>query len=535
MRELVVDIAELSPEPEVRDAAAAALASTDPGAIPEFLDHGEPAAQAAAKARKEHVARNNRTAVERLTGTGGPIFNAEVTAVLAGSDDDREAFLLYGKDIAADRDRQEQLAVEELAERGKRRVLLLVGIGGPEVKRAAQAALDSNDQAVIETFLNTGYLAVAKADADAHEQHLQNLEEAQKAAEALSETAKKAARAADARRLILVAHGDALKALQRSSNAMVSAANSAREAEKIYSAGVAGGHRPEQFDVVKSEVARQLGYAVDATTAAQSAAAAAAVNANILVETGHPYGTEWAKVANALALTTQGATKAAETAKHTIDATAAAAAAVDAGQKAQAHAEKANQWRLHAEEQARTAAAIAEAARQQAVLAQEAAARTKTARIAAEQAAWAAAARTRAARLDAEREQGVATAARAHAEAERKKAAAARARAQSQAMVAARARSQAQVQVGIAARARARAEAEEGKAAHAENTARTGERDSVIARSKASIAELVRDDTAAIAAAKEAVAAAARAGSAGDQARTAATEARKQANIASGA
>ncbi|MCE7008186.1 ALF repeat-containing protein [Kibdelosporangium philippinense] len=89
--------------------------------------------------------------------------------------------------------------MQERAEVNRVRVMMVLGAGGPEVKRAAQTALDAGDTA-IEQFLATGYLEAAKKDAEAREKFLADEEARQKAADALSELAKKSVRANEARR-----------------------------------------------------------------------------------------------------------------------------------------------------------------------------------------------------------------------------------------------------------------------------------------------------------------------------------------------
>lgn len=537
LRQLVADIAELDEDVEVREAATAALAGDDT-AIMTYLNSGYDAARAQANARKQETARQNRAAIEPLRGTGGPLFNAEVIRVLAGTDGDRADFVAFGGEIAKQRDAQNVQNSQALADLNRSRVQMLVGAGGPEVQKAAQVALNAGDVA-ITNFLKTGYLVAARADADAREAYLKDLEDRNKAAEALTDLAQKAARAALARKNLLIDHGNGVRALQRVSNALVSAGTEARKAEQILAANNAGGQHPlSAFDGVKAEVARQLGYASQAATEAQQASAAAQVEANILVDTGLTYGVQWAQMAIGMASASSAAVKAAETAQHAIDATAATDQARSAQEKAEAHAEEATQWRLHAEEHARAAASIAEAARIQAVAAQDAAARTKVARQAAEAAeaqAWAAAQRTRDARLTAEAEAQKAAAARAVAERERANAAAARARADQQAAVARTARGQAELQAGIAASARARAEAQDGVAALAEDGARAAERDSASSRDRAFAAERSAQAMQARAAAIDAAAASARGTENETVARDAAAAARGDADTATNA
>ncbi|MGW5701738.1 ALF repeat-containing protein [Amycolatopsis japonica] len=538
LRQIVVDNAELAEDQEVRDAAAAALAVGGNAAIMEFLDRGLSAAKARAADRKAAEARKNLADVQALRGTGGPHFNAEVERVLAGSDSDRKLFLAYGGDVARQRDEQAAKGAQEAAAANRAKLQALLGVAGPEVKRAAQAALDAGDAAVTE-FFKTGYLVAAKADAEAREQFLRDQEAREKAAEELSELAQKAARAAQARRLLLDAHGNGVRALEKSSNALISAGTEARRAAQILAANAAGGqHPPNAFDEVKAEVARQLGYARQAATDAQAASASAQVQATVLVDTGLTYGVQWAQMAGAMADASRAAVAASETAQHAIDATAFTDQARDAQEKAERHAEEAKKWRLHADEHARAAAQIAEAARVQAEAAKDAALRTKAARHAAEAAesrAWQAAERTRNARITAEREAANAAAARAVAERERAAAASARSRAEQQAAVAKGARREADRQAGIAAEARRGAETADGLAGTAETNARTEERLAAEARDRAYAAERDQRAAEARAAALDATAAAARGGQHAGAAQSAADQARADAGTARGA
>ncbi len=533
-RQLVADNAELAEDPEVRDAAKAALAAGGP-AIMAFLDTGLVDAQHRAAERKAREAAADRALIEPMRGTGGPYFNAEVERVLAGSDSDRRLFLAYGKDVAKQRDDQVTQDAQTRAAQNRSRVQLLTGAGGPAVKAAAEQALLGGD-AAIEAFLATGYLNAAKADAEAREQQIEAERARIKAAEDLSDLAKRAARAAQARHDLLVAHGNGVHALERAANALVSAGTEARRAEQILVANKAGGqHPPSAFDDVKNEVARQLGYARQAATDAQQAAATAQVQAGILVDTGLTYGVQWAQMATGMADAAQAAVSASETAQHAIDATAYTDQARNAQEEAERHAEEAKQWRLHAEEHARAAAKIADAAKVQADAAKDAAARTKAARIAAEQAegeAWAAAERTKNARITAEREAANAAAARATAERERGNAHSARLRADQQAATAHSARREADRQAGIAAGALDDARIQDGITADLEIKAR-GEVDNARrARDRAYAAEAAQLASDARAAAFEAGAAAARGGAYEQPARDAATRARQDAGTA---
>ncbi|NRN71468.1 hypothetical protein GC106_87480, partial [Kibdelosporangium sp. 4NS15] len=362
LRQLVADNAELAEDVEVRDAARAALEGGRT-AIMAFLNAGLREAQKRAADRKAEVARQNRAAIEPLRGTGGAYLRAEVDRVLAGTDLDRAQFLAYGKAIAEQRDAAATQSVQQRAAENRARVQMLVGVGGPEVKRAAQTALDAGDAAV-EQFLASGYLEAARKDAEAREKFLADEEARQEAAEALSELAKRSARANEARRVLLVEHGNGIRALQRSSNSLILAGNEARKAEQILAANTAGGQHPvDAFDGVKAEIARQVGNARAAAADAQTAAVKAQVQADVLVETGQPYGAQWAQMAFGMSQAARAAVPAVETASHSIDAAAFTDQARNAQERAERHAEQAKKWRQTAEAHARAAADLAEAAR----------------------------------------------------------------------------------------------------------------------------------------------------------------------------
>ncbi|WP_229686412.1 polymorphic toxin-type HINT domain-containing protein [Longimycelium tulufanense] len=538
LRQLVADIAELDEDVEVRVAAQAALDAQTDEAVMEFLTTGEPEARARAKARKQETARHNRAAIEKMAGTGGPIFNAEVDRVLAGSDYDRAAFLDYGADIAKSRDEANAKAERERMDLLCSRVQMLAGSGGPEVKKAAQAALDAGTDEAIVDFLKNGYLPAAERDAKAFEGTLKQQRERDKAAEELSELAKKAARASEARKNLLSAHGKGVRALQRAANAMVSAANEARKAAQILAANSAGGHHNGSFSEVKREVARQLEYVRQAADDAHKAAVTADGEAKVLVETGLTYGADWARIARGMADAAKAAVGAAETAQHAIEATEATDKAQEGQQKAEAHAEQARRWREQAEQHARSAEAIAKAAQEQATAARNAANHAKQARQeaeAAERRAWDAAERTRQARLTAEAEQRKAAEARQRAERERANAAAARQRAQQQAAIAARARANAEYQGRIAANARTGAEERERIAKDALGKARDEESNAATARQRAWDAEQRRQAAVARAEAMAATAAQARGTAHEAQAWDAARQARADANTATNA
>ncbi|MFD8994022.1 Hint domain-containing protein [Streptomyces abikoensis] len=552
-RQLVQDFAEFDPEEEVREAAKKALESSDPNAIREFLAHGEAEARQRAKEKKDGADVKNRAEIEKLRGTGGPFFNAEVERVLGpkATAKDRADFLAFGAAIAKQRDEADKQNAAKRAEENRKRVEMLVASGGPEVKKAAQAALDTKDDAKIAEFLDKGYLVAAQKDADARAAAEKAQKEAEEAARKLRELAEKAARAAEARTKLIAAHGDAVKALKNASNAMTQASAAARQADRMLSADRAG-KKLSSYDDVKTEVARQVENAGTAAKQAQVAAAQAKVQADVLVETGLTYGTQWSEVASGIAAAADAAVKASETAQHAVDATEADAKGLNAKNQAELHEQQAKMWRANAEQHAATAAKLAEAADKQAKIAADAASRARTARIAAEQAekeAWEHAKKTREARQEAERqakiaaeqraiaerERDLAAAARARAEHERDVAAAARARAEAEARTASAARAEAQAAAATAASARADAEKQEGIAATADENARGMETKAREAWANARTARMKADADKAKAQAHISMAAATQGTAYSVQAQTAAAVARVDAETSSAA
>ncbi|MET9865718.1 hypothetical protein ABZZ16_05815, partial [Streptomyces sp. NPDC006386] len=420
-RQLVEDFAEFDEEEEVREAARKALESTDPNAIRDFLERGEAEARQRAKDKRDAADVANRKQIEALRGTGGPFFNAEVERVLKGTARDRADFLAFGAEIARQRDKATEQNDKERAAENRKRVEMLVAVGGPEVKRAAQAALATGDDKVIADFLEKGYLVAAQKDADDRAAHEKAQKEALEAAERLRELAEKAATAAEARTKLIAAHGKAVKELKTASNAMSAAASQSREADRMLAADRAG-KRLSDYGPVKTEIARQVGIAEDAAKQAQVAAGQAKVQAGVLVETGLTHGVQWAEVASGIEAAADAAAKAAATAQQAVEATAADAAGLNSKNQAELHARQAAKWRENAEEHAKAAARLAEAAAKQAKIAADAAAKSRQARIEAEHAekqAWDHAQKTRAARIEAQRQAKIAAEQRAIAERER--------------------------------------------------------------------------------------------------------------------
>lgn len=547
-RQLVEDFAEFDEEEEVREAARKALESTDPNAIRDFLERGEAEARQRAKDKRDAADVTNRRQIEAMRGTGGPFFNAEVERVLKGTARDRADFLAFGAEIARQRDKATEQNEKERAAENRKRVEMLVAVGGPEVKRAAQAALATGDDKVIAEFLEKGYLVAARKDADDRAAHEKAQKEALEAAERLRVLAEKAATAAEARTKLIAAHGDAVKALKTAANAMSAAAAQSREADRMLAADRAG-KRLSDYGPVKTEIARQVGIAETAAKQAQVAAGQAKAQADVLVETGLTHGVQWSEVASGIAGAADAAAKAAATAQHAVDASAADAAGLNSKNQAELHEQQAKKWRANAEEHAKAAARLAEAAATQAKIAADAAAKSRQARIEAEQAekqAWEHAKKTRDARIEAqrqakiaseqraiaERERDLAAAARVRAEHERDIAAAARARAEAEARTASAKRADAQAAAAVAAEKRANAQTQESIAAKADQLARGEETKARNARNKAVEAERLRKAEEARARATEALAAKAKGTEHAETARAAATEARSAANAA---
>ena len=476
-RKAVADVAALTPEPEVRDAALAALATGNPAAIQKFATVDKPALDKQIAARKKQEAADNLTKIKTMKGTGRPggYFNAEVDRVLAGTDSDRAAFLAYGADIARERDAQVERTAKERAATLRERVRLVAAAAAAEsnVRRAAEAAL-AGDDAAISAFLSTGYLAAARADAAEREQYLKDLEARNKAAEELTELAQRSARANEARQRLLVAHGEGVRALQRAANSMAAAANGARHSSRVLSGSGTVAQKAAELSTANTEAKRQVGYAQDAARDAGIAAQTATSAADDLIETGLEYGAEWSLIAHGMSEAATAAVGATQTAQYAIDATVATNNAQGAQAQAEAHAQQAIKWRQHAEEHAKAAAKLAAAAAKQTAAAKTAAARARKAREqaqAAEAKAWAEAAKTRQHRETAEAQAAEAKRQRQIAEAERANAARYRAEAEQQAAIARNARAQADAQASVAATARQRAEAADSSASDAEDRA----------------------------------------------------------------
>ncbi|WP_317790446.1 polymorphic toxin-type HINT domain-containing protein [Actinoplanes sichuanensis] len=492
-RKAVADVAEFTAEPEVRDAALAALVTADPVVIQKFATVDKPALDKQVAARKKQEAADDLAKIKALKGTGGPYFNAEVERVLAGSDSDRAAFLAYGAAIARDRDKKTGDDAAERAATLRERVRLIAAMAPAEsnVKRAAEAAFAGDDNAV-NAFLDGGYLTAARADAAEREQYLKDLEARNKAAEELTELAQKSARASEARRRLLVAHGEGVRALQQASNAMAAAANGARHSARVLARSGTAASKSGELSTANTEVKRQLGYAQAAAREAGIAAQTASTAADDIIATGLEYGAEWAQIAQGMSEAATAAVGATQTAVHASDATIATNNAQGAQAQAEAHAAQAIKWREHAEEHAKSAAKLAAAAAKQAAAAKTAAARAKKAREqaqAAEAKAWAEAEKTRRHRQEAEAQAAEAKRQRQIAQEQAALAAQHRAEAERQAAAARAARQHAEAQATIADGAAKRSRTADDKAAAADANAWGKEREAAAARDAALAAE----------------------------------------------
>ncbi|MBE1577797.1 DNA/RNA non-specific endonuclease [Amycolatopsis roodepoortensis] len=465
--DLLADIAALDEHEEVRVAAREALKKAEAGddaAITTFFERGHQEAKARAERRKQEADDRNRAVIQSLAGTGGPAFNAAVDRALRGNAYDRENFLAFGRDIATEQDRRSGAYEKEIRDRRRAHVQIAADRGTPEVSAAAKAALAQGD-AAIEEYLKTGYLAAAKRDADARETRLAELERQRKEAEANSELAQRIARVMRARQNLLSAHASGVQALERTANDMTLAANASREAARALAADQAGNsYHPELYQRAKDDAARFVRDARTDAQQAQSAAALASAQVDILVQNQMPHGTQWAKVVQGMAAAANAAKQAAETAVHAIDAIAADAAATDAAEKARAREENARRWRANAQSHADAAERLATAAGEQAAAAAQAAAQAQQAKTDAETAlrnAKAHAAKVKQARADAERERDIADAKRREAEQWRGQAALKRQEAEAKQREAASERDKAKHEAGIAQQKRQEAESQQ--------------------------------------------------------------------------
>jgi hypothetical protein len=470
--------AEAHADPEVREAAAVALAAGD-AAIAAFLAPSGGYSQAVKKAEQRRVKADQAlvTEITALRGTGGPAFNAEVERVLAptAKPRDRQAFKAYGAKISRERDAELAQQQQDRAAELRARVQLIVDSTDeaehPNVHADAVAALAGGD-AAIAAFLESGLVLAGELDAEWREELIAAQEAELKAIEEAADLAVRSRKANEARAALIQAHGAGLRALKQSANALTSGAVNARRAARILDAR--GPLR--DLEAVKTAAAANLTDARNFATEARNASARAAAAADVLVnEAKLPYGAEWADLAQGLSLSAEAAHQATQTAVHAIDATIATHKALGHADEAAKRAEQAAKWKQQAIKQRDAAERLAGVAKKEADAAERAAERAEAHRRATEAKtaeAWEHARKTAEHRAEAQRQADIAADQREIAEAERQNAEAHNATARAQAAEAGRKRAAAKVDEDSAAAEAARAEAAEGRAETARDSAR---------------------------------------------------------------
>ncbi|GGK38726.1 hypothetical protein GCM10010124_34430 [Pilimelia terevasa] len=487
---------ETDPEPEIRDAARAAL-DAGPAAVDDFLYRGGyDRAKVAVDARKRRDDQVARDKIAPMRGTGGDVFNAEVERVLApnATPGDRKAFLGYGAEIARGRDGA--LAADRAARRQilRSRVQLLAGLPAaenPHVVKDAADALVAGDAAV-EAFLTTGFPLAAAADAQIRANLLREREAELKAIEEASDLAQRSALANRARADLITAHGAGVRAVRLGANSMTLAATHARRAAQILAAKGPLSEIELTRVATATEVAAAGGFAGDAERAALTAAHAAKVLVDVQLE----YGKDWADMAKGLHLASVAVHQATVTAQHAVDATIATHRALGHAGEAEARRKEAARWRQQAQEHARAGRALAGAARREADAAEGAARRAGEQRIRAESErdrAWEHARAAQAKRDEARDHAEEAAQWRAEAQRARGDAEKAHSRARTEGDRAAHARAGAEHEEECARAARIRADDQTRKAGEGSDRAAEAERRATAARDDARDAGRERD------------------------------------------
>jgi hypothetical protein len=470
--------AEAHADPEVREAAAAALAAGE-AAIVAFLtvpNGGYAQAVKLAEQRRQKADQALIAEIKALRDTGGPTFNAEVERVLAATAKprDREAFKAYGAQIAKERDAELAKQRADRAAELRGRVQLIIDSTDEaenlNVHAAAVQALAGGD-AAITAFFERGLAEAAAADAELREELIASREAELRAIEEAADLAVRSRLANEQRVRLIQAHGAGVRALQQAANSMTGAAVNARRAAEYLEA-----KKPlSDLEAVRAAAAVHLTDAGNFATEAKVAAATAQDAADVLVNKAKlDYGAEWADMAQGLALSVEAAYQATQTAMHAIDATIATRKAVGSADEATRRAEQAQRWKLQAIQHKEAAAKLAAVAKKQADAADKAAVRAEahrqaTAAHTAE--AWQHADKARAHRDEAIRQAGIAEDQREIAEAERANAERYHATAKTQADEANRLRGLAEVDKHNAAAESQRAESAEAKARTARNSA----------------------------------------------------------------
>jgi hypothetical protein len=404
-RDSVVDIAATAAEPEVRDAAAAALAAGTTEAVADFVNSGWARARLAATQRKTR----EKSQVKAWAAGGGTNVKKAANLALLGGDYAVSEFVAWGYEIA---DRLDHPVEDTAAERDRiyARVEQMIALGGPTVVAEGSQALASADPAVIADFYRAGYAAANRTDWDNRERVRQAIEERNQNLEALTATATAAEAGARARAEILAANIRALRYLEDGLLAMRQAAAAANAADQVFEQD--RGRRPGQkgrtalLEAHKADAATQAARAQQAALQMNAVIAQVQVAAKDLNDAGQSHGHDWAQVTMSVAFSAQAAAHGAATAGAAATATLADSLALDADQNATLHADNAARWLAETQHQERVAADRAVAAQAQQKIAEDAAKRAKDQRGVAERAATSArqhAGRAKAQRVDAER------------------------------------------------------------------------------------------------------------------------------------
>ncbi|MEV6598295.1 hypothetical protein AB0M36_15655 [Actinoplanes sp. NPDC051346] len=385
-RDSVVDIAMYAAEPEVRDAATAALTAGTTQAIGDFVDSGWAQARLAATQRKSR----DKAQVTTWSRTGGTNVQRLAKQALAGGDYTIGEFVAYGYELA---DRLDDPVADTQPERDRiyQRVERMIAMGGPTVVADGSAALASADPAVIAAFYTTGYAAANRADWDNRERVRVAIEQRNESIDLLTANASAAETGARARAEILAANIQGLAYLESSLLAMRQAAAAANAADQVFEQDRV--NRPRQPGRTALLEAHKADAIAQADRATQTALQMNAVIARVqiatreLADAGQDYGHDWAQVTVSLGLASQAAAHAAATAKDAATATLADSLALDADQNATLHANNAARWLAETKHQEKVAADQAVVAKAQQKIAEAAAKRANTQRGIAEKAA----------------------------------------------------------------------------------------------------------------------------------------------------
>jgi hypothetical protein len=388
---LIQDLADYDEDAEVRAAAAAVLLTNDPVQFAGFLDQALDVYRAAADERRKQAADTNRELVQGWAETGGPIERERAAAALAAKNDNKIAdFVAIGHSAAKAADAQAALNAAEQARLTRARVQQIVTNGGYEVQSAGQAALETEDDAVIAAFYTTGYPAASKRDTTAQTQIEAALAARTKAVADLNNLATRATQAAGARTQIITATVAGTKALTVTANSMNLVHKYAKQGDATYAADLpirkAGG-RTHTADLTKLRADACAEWTTTVRNADQVVAQAGVADtaAQTLVKTGLSNGVTWSTVLDGQKEAATAAKQAAETACHAAEATEAAAKALDADRNATVQADNAVRYRQAAEREQAAAAKLADAAEKLAAAALAAEANARKERLRAEQ------------------------------------------------------------------------------------------------------------------------------------------------------